>query len=164
MARRFYGICPTTDPSQLGLDVLENEVKSTLSITGSCSSLNADTCWGKFGIGSADNGTYVDPVNLPAGGSDPLSTTTGVGYPLSSPPGGQTMTVALLSATHTVTAAAYNVKNVQSGSTTDSFSSSPSASGKSGGAGNSNLAASGFSRPLLEVSVAYLIVASVMWL
>ncbi|KAJ5569503.1 uncharacterized protein N7459_008933 [Penicillium hispanicum] len=54
------GICPNTDPTRLGIHILASEVKDALTITGTCFSLNADTCLGKFEIGSADNGTYLD--------------------------------------------------------------------------------------------------------
>ena len=130
---RFYGICPKTDPSHLGLDQLAAEVKDYTTLVGSCTNLNSETCLGEFGIGSADGASYVDPNNLPSGGTDPLSTTTGVGYPLTSPPGGVTMTVTLLDATHTITAAAYSVSTGDSSSSTTSSSGSESGSGSGSG-------------------------------
>ncbi|KAJ5175790.1 uncharacterized protein N7482_001667 [Penicillium canariense] len=167
----FYGICPTTEPSQLGLDKLASEVKAYTSFTGSCSNLDATTCLGGFNIGSADNGTYVNPASLPAGGTELLSTTTGVGYPLTSPPGGWTMTVTLLSDAHTVTAASYNAKNVvtETASTSSSTSSSSSSSSSSGSGSNANPLTgnsghSGFITPSINIYIGILFVAVLTWL
>jgi hypothetical protein len=128
-----------TDPSLPGLDRIAAEVKDYSTIVGSCTNLNSDTCLGEFGIGSADGTTYLDPNNLPAGGTDPLSTTNS-GYPLISPPGGATMTVTLLDATHTITAATYTATNGDSSSSTTSSSGSGSSSNS--GSGSSTTAAS----------------------
>ncbi|KAL1961616.1 hypothetical protein VTN77DRAFT_1391 [Rasamsonia byssochlamydoides] len=141
----FYGICPDTDPTGLGVSALDNEAMQFEQISGSCSNLTSSVCLGEFGIGSADNGKYLDPDNLPAPGTQALSTTAGQSS-LTTPPGGATMTVTVLSATYTVTAAPYNAANVQSGSSSGSSSStSTSSSSGSSGSSGSNSGSSGSS-------------------
>ena len=61
-----------------------------------------------------DHGRYVDHANLPSGGTQALSITEGAG-PLTSPPGGEIMTVCILSVTDTMTVATYNADIVASG-------------------------------------------------
>ncbi|PTU23597.1 hypothetical protein P175DRAFT_0530728 [Aspergillus ochraceoroseus IBT 24754] len=85
----FYGICPGYDLTNLGLSSLETAAADSESIGG-----------------SADDGTYLDPANLPLPGNKVLSNTEGSG-PLTTPPGGATMTVTLLSTAYTITAASY---------------------------------------------------------
>jgi hypothetical protein len=85
------------------------------TIGGSCAGLTSSVCLGQFRIGSADNGTYIDPAHLPSPGDKVLSTTDSSG-PLTTPPGGATMTVTLMTNTYTITAATYNSANVGSGS------------------------------------------------
>lgn len=88
------------------------------------------------------------------------------------------MTVTLLSATHTVTAAAYNAKNVASGASATSTGSSHgtgsngsgsgSASGSGSGSGATgtahNLGQSTFSLPPLHIYVGFCILVSLVWL
>ncbi|KAJ5907331.1 hypothetical protein N7495_000013 [Penicillium taxi] len=159
---RYYGVCPTTDPSELGLDTVIKEIQEyATSVTGTCSNLDSTTCLEKFNISSPDGSTYVNPADLPTGGTEKLSTTTGVGYPLTSPPGGETMTVVIFSATYTVTAAPYNAKNVAATSSTGSINTATTgitASSTSTGSKKS-LGISAFNVPSIEVYGVLLFVA-----
>jgi hypothetical protein len=74
------------------------------SVGGSGAAINPSVFLGKFGICSTHDGTYIDPANLPSPGTKVLSTTEGSG-PLTTPPGGATMTVTLNTNTYTITAA-----------------------------------------------------------
>lgn len=127
MRDSFYGLCPDTSPDGLGFSAFASQAASFETISGSCAGLTAQVCL-KYGIGSADNGTYLDPAHLPTPGTAALSTTSGPGA-LTTPPAGPTITWEALSQTFTVTAAAYNKQNVGGGSA----SSTTSASGGSGG-------------------------------
>lgn len=133
---RFYGICPGYDLTNYGLSTLDNVAVSSGSIGDSCAGVNSSVCLGYFGIGSADDGTYIDPANLPSPGSKVLSTTDGPG-PLTTPPGGATMTVTLNTNTYTITAAPYNAANVGSGNTGSATSSVQGASSTSASKTNS---------------------------
>lgn len=109
----FYGICPTTDPDQLGLGSVLNAMTTFESTMGaSCSSIiSSIDCAAKWGVYSPYKGQYPDPaVGLPPNGTELLSTTSG---PLTSPPGGATYTWSLLGSVMTATAAPYNEKNVE---------------------------------------------------
>lgn len=116
MPNRFYGICPGYDLTSYGLSTLDNAAVNSGTIGGSCAAINSSICLGKFGIGSADGGKYINPANLPSPGNKVLSTTEGPG-PLTTPPGGATMTVTLQTSTYTITAAPYNAANVGGGNT-----------------------------------------------
>ncbi|KAL2828084.1 hypothetical protein BJY01DRAFT_255497 [Aspergillus pseudoustus] len=133
----FYGICPGYDLSTYGLASLDQGAINNENIGGSCAGLTSDICLGEFGIGSADEGTYYDPASLPAGGTKVLSTTTGPGL-LTTPPGYQTTTVTLLSEVYTVTAAAYNAKDVGAGTGSGSSSSSDDDNHTSSGSGGTS--------------------------
>lgn len=112
----FYGICPNTSPNGLGLTTFESSIADGYeNIAGTCANLTADVC-ATYGFWSADNGTFLDPANLPSGGTQSLSTTAGPSS-LTTPPAGATITWTALSQTFTVTASAYNAKNVAAGST-----------------------------------------------
>ncbi|KAH8689123.1 hypothetical protein BGW36DRAFT_352515 [Talaromyces proteolyticus] len=127
----FYGICPDTSSAGLGLTNLSAQAAAYEGTIGSCSGLTSSNCL-RYGIGSADNGKYLDPANLPAGGSQPLSTTSGPSS-LTTPPAGATITWTALSQTFTVTAAAYNSADVSAGSTATSTGAGSSSGGGSGG-------------------------------
>ncbi|OKL56535.1 hypothetical protein UA08_08092 [Talaromyces atroroseus] len=123
----FYGICPNTSPD--GLDFFVTGVEYE-SVAGSCAGLTADLC-ASYGFWSADNGTFLDPANLPATGTQPLSTTAGPSS-LTTPPAGATITWTALSQTFTVTASSYNAKNVASGSSTTGTGTATETTGSSG--------------------------------
>ncbi|KAJ5604367.1 hypothetical protein N7510_009521 [Penicillium lagena] len=163
---RFYGICPTTDMSQLNIERLTEKVREYSSIVGSCPNLDASICLDQFGIGSADHGTYVDIANLPSGGTQSLSTTEGSG-PLTSPPGGATTTVSILGVTYSVTAATYNANNVESGSAssaTETSSSSGSATSDGSNDSQGNAGQLAYKAPLSSMYLAIFFLIWLAWL
>lgn len=93
------------------------EGQANIAANGSCDALTYDVCYGQFGIPTGDNGTYVDVNNLPPNQTQALSNTPGASS-LTSPPGGETMTVTFLNKTYTITAAPYNATNVAPATTT----------------------------------------------
>ncbi|KAL3495882.1 hypothetical protein BJX62DRAFT_233142 [Aspergillus germanicus] len=119
----FYGTCPGYDLTNYGLSGIASTAATTEQMTGTCPDLTSSICEGKFGIESFDDGVYPDPANLPDPGSKVPTTTQGPG-PLTSPPGGETMTVTVLDTVFTLTAAKYNADDVEesdsSSATTDS--------------------------------------------
>lgn len=120
MLYRSYGICPGTEKDILGVPILVEEGRANIAANGSCDALTYDVCYGQFGIPTADNGTYVDVNNLPPNQTQALSNTPGAS-PLTSPPGGETMTVTFLNKTYTITAAPYNATNVAATTTTKTW-------------------------------------------
>jgi hypothetical protein len=96
---------------------LVEEGQANIAANGSCDALTYDVCYGQFGIPTADNGTYVDVNNLPPNQTQALSNTPGASS-LTSPPGGETMTVTFLNKTYTITAAPYNATDVAATTTT----------------------------------------------
>jgi hypothetical protein len=124
----FYGICPGYDLTNYGLSTIDSAAVNSEGVGSSCAAITSSVCLGKFGIGSADDGTYIDPASLLSPGTKVLSTTEGPG-PLTTPPGGATMTVTLSTNTYTITAAPYNSADVASGSTGSATSNSQGASG-----------------------------------
>ncbi|KAL3467015.1 hypothetical protein BJX64DRAFT_284163 [Aspergillus heterothallicus] len=140
----FYGTCPGYDLTNYGLAAIASTAGTTEYQTGSCSDLTSSVCQGKFGIESLDDGVYPDAANLLEPGSKALTTTQGPG-PLTSPPGGATMTVTVLGEAYTLTAAKYNADDVGETDTSSSTDSSdePAAetstsSSSTSGAGSSN--------------------------
>lgn len=111
------------------MPILVEEGQANIAANGSCDALTYDVCYGQFGIPTADNGTYVDVNNLPPNQTQALSNTPGASS-LTSPPGGETMTVTFLNKTYTITAAPYNASNVAPATTsrTCGFSSKATAS------------------------------------
>lgn len=93
------------------------EGQANIAANGSCDALTYDVCYGQFGIPTADNSTYVDVNNLPPNQTQALSNTPGASS-LTSPPGGETMTVTFLNKTYTITAAPYNATDVAATTTT----------------------------------------------
>ncbi|RAO67570.1 uncharacterized protein BHQ10_003582 [Talaromyces amestolkiae] len=112
-----YGICPGTEKDILGVPILVEEGQANIAANGSCDALTYEVCYGQFGIPTADNGIYVDVNNLPPNQTQALSNTPGASS-LTSPPGGETMTVTFLNKTYTITAAPYNATNVASATST----------------------------------------------
>ncbi|KAL3442395.1 hypothetical protein BJX65DRAFT_312848 [Aspergillus insuetus] len=140
----FYGTCPGYDLTNYGLSAIASTAATTEQMTGTCPDLTSSVCEGKFGIASFDDGVYPDPADLPNPGSKAPTTTEGPG-PLTSPPGGETMTVTVLDTVYTLTAAGYNADDVEesdsSSPTTDSSdesSTETSTSSTSGSGSNSD--------------------------
>ncbi|CRG89956.1 hypothetical protein PISL3812_06996 [Talaromyces islandicus] len=133
----FYGICPNTSLDGLGIISFAASVASYEQFSGSCAGLTSEKCL-KYDIGSADNGKYIDPASLPAGGSQSLSTTAGPSS-LTSPPAGATVTWSALNQTFTVTAAAYKAQDVTSGAST-SAAPATATTGTVGGSGSGSTA------------------------
>jgi hypothetical protein len=106
------------------------------TITGSCAGLTSATCL-KYGIGSTNNGNYLDPAHVPAAGTQPLSTTAGPSS-LTAPPAGPTITWEVLSQTFTVTAAPYNAQNAGTGSGSGLGSSASGSSATGGSIGSTS--------------------------
>ncbi|EED22633.1 hypothetical protein TSTA_061240 [Talaromyces stipitatus ATCC 10500] len=106
-----YGICPGTQKDILGVPILIEEGQANIAANGSCDALTHDVYYGQFGIATADNGTYLDVKNLPSNHTKALSNIPGLAS-LTSPPGGEIMTVTFLNKTYTVTATPYNTTKV----------------------------------------------------
>ena len=149
-SNRFYGICPGYDLTNFGLSIVDNAAVNDESIGASCAGLTSSVCLGQFGIGSADNGTYIDPANLPSPGDKALSTTAGSG-PLTTPPGGATMTVTLLTNTYTITAVPYTSDSDVSSTTATSSATSTTQGSSSTGTAKSNSAPSIRHAPIINL-------------
>jgi hypothetical protein len=139
-SHRFYGICPDTSTDGLGVETFDSTIGDYESEAASCAGLTADLC-ASYGFWSADNGTFLDPDNLPATGTQALSTTAGPSS-LTTPPAGATITWTALNQTFTVTASAYDAKNVAAGSTATGTGATSTESGtaSSGGSGTTTTA------------------------
>lgn len=76
--KSIYRICPTTDPSLIGLSSV-NELETNLDTPfSSCSSyLTEFPCESDLGFPAAAGGTFYGPNNLPTSSTQPLSNVAG---------------------------------------------------------------------------------------
>ena len=127
MLNSIYGICPTTDPTLIGLSNV-NQLETILDTPfDTCGSyLSEFPCGSKLGFTPVAGGTFYGPDNLPASGTATLSN---LGGTVTSPASGAVFTYTNGGDGVVYTISAANVKGSGSGSETQTTTAAGGSSG-----------------------------------
>ncbi|KAK9366289.1 hypothetical protein V1509DRAFT_630333 [Lipomyces kononenkoae] len=130
----LYSICPDTDPSQAGLDVIDNYFSGYNQPFSSCDQyLSSLNCVSDLGFAQIDGDQYYGPGNLSLTGTQSLSDGPGS---ITSPISGATFTWVPITTPVTIVAVSYTPGASPTGSGSSGSGSSGSGSSGSGSSGS----------------------------